>query len=85
MPYCIQFIFLSTKEKMMLPQWLSGKESACSVEEMWVWSPDQENLQRRKWQPTPLFLPEKSQEQRSVIGYSPWGSKELMQETQLNN
>ena len=24
---------------------------------------------------TPVFLPEKSQEQRSLAGYSPWGHK----------
>ena len=28
---------------------------------------------RRKWQPTPLFLPGKFQGQRSLEGYSPWG------------
>ena len=27
---------------------------------------------RRKWQPTPVFLPGKSQGQRSLVGYSPW-------------
>ena len=27
----------------------------------------------RKWQPTPVFLPGKSQGQRSLVGYSPWG------------
>ena len=32
---------------------------------------------RRKWQPTPVFLPEKSHGQRSLVGYSPWGHKEL--------
>ena len=31
---------------------------------------------RRKWGPTPVFLPEKSQGQRSLGGYSPWGRKE---------
>ena len=31
---------------------------------------------RRKWQPTPAFLPEKSHDQRSLIGYSPWDRKE---------
>ena len=31
----------------------------------------------RKWQPTPVFLPEKSLGQRSLLGYSPWGYKEL--------
>ena len=31
----------------------------------------------RKWEPTPVFLPEKSHGQRSLVGYSPWGCKEL--------
>ena len=31
---------------------------------------------RRKWQPTPVFLPEEFHGQRSLIGYSPWGHKE---------
>ena len=31
---------------------------------------------RRKWQPTPVFVLEKSLGQRSLAGYSPWGSKE---------
>ena len=30
---------------------------------------------RRKWQPTQVFLPGKSHEQRSLAGYSPWGCK----------
>ena len=30
---------------------------------------------RRKWQPTPVFLPGESQGQRSLVGYSPWGRK----------
>ena len=30
---------------------------------------------RRKWQPTPVFLPRESHEQRSLTGYSPWGHK----------
>ena len=32
---------------------------------------------RRKWQPTPVFLPGESHGQRSLVGYSPWGRKEL--------
>ena len=31
---------------------------------------------RRKWQPTPVFLPKKCQGQRSLEGYSPKGLKE---------
>ena len=32
--------------------------------------------QRRKWQPTLVFLPGESYGQRSLVGYSPWGRKE---------
>ena len=32
---------------------------------------------RRKWQPTPVFLPGASHGQRRLVGYSPWGLKEL--------
>ena len=31
---------------------------------------------RGKWQSTPVFLPEKSRGQRSLVGYSPWDHKE---------
>ena len=32
---------------------------------------------RKKWQPTPVFLPGESHGQRNLVGYSPWGRKEL--------
>ena len=32
---------------------------------------------RRKWQPTPVLLPGKSHGWRSLVGYRPWGHKEL--------
>ena len=32
---------------------------------------------KRKWQPPPVFLPGKSNGWRSLVGYSPWGCKEL--------
>ena len=33
---------------------------------------------KRSWQPIPVFLPgEESHGQRSLVGYSPWGCKEL--------
>ena len=31
---------------------------------------------RRKWQPTPVFLPGKSHGWRNLVGYTPWGHKE---------
>ena len=41
-------------------------------------------LWRRKWQPNPVFLPGKVQGQRSLVGYSPWGNKELDTTEQLH-
>ena len=32
---------------------------------------------RRKWQPTPVFLLEKSHGQRILAGWSPWGHKRV--------
>ena len=32
---------------------------------------------RRKWQPTPVFLPGEYHGHRSLVGYSPWDHKEL--------
>ena len=31
---------------------------------------------RRKWPPTPIFLPGKSHGQRTLAGYHPWGRKD---------
>ena len=53
------------------------------IQETQVWSLGQEILQRRKWQPTPVFLPGKSHGQGSLVGYSPWGHKKC--QTQVSN
>ena len=55
--------------------WLSSIEAICQFRRdgfnPWVgkipW--------RRKWQPTPIFLPGKSHGQRSLVGYSPGVAK----------
>ena len=39
-------------------------------------------FQRRKWQPTPVFLPRKFHAQRSMAGYSPHDHKS---QTRLSN
>ena len=39
---------------------------------------------RRKWLPTPVLLPEKFHGQKSLVGYSPWGCKELDTTEQLH-
>ena len=39
---------------------------------------------RRKWQPTPVFMSVKFHGLRSLVGYSPWGHKELDTTEQLH-
>ena len=62
------------------PRWFSGKEPACKCRrhkrrgfKPWVgkipW--------RRAWQSVPIFLPGETHGQRSLVGYSPRGHKEL--------
>ena len=62
-----------------LPWWLNGKESTCHRRlKRFGFCPWARKVPwRRKWQPTPVFLPGKSSVQRSLVGYSSWGCKEL--------
>ena len=39
---------------------------------------------RRNWQPTPVFLLGEFHEQRSLVGYSPWGHKSQTRLKQLS-
>ena len=57
--------------------WVSGKESTyqCRRHRFDPWI--RKIHWRRKWQATPIFLPGKSYGQKSLMGYSPQGCKEL--------
>ena len=61
----------------MLPYWLSGKEPACRCRRHGFDPCIGKIPWRRKWQPTPAFLPGESHGQRSLVGYSPWGRKRV--------
>ena len=70
------------------PRLPSGKESTCQAEDMqeaqvqslgWEDPPKK----KKKWQPTPVFLPGKSQGQRSLVGYSPWGHRRVDSVTKI--
>ena len=67
------------KEYQGLPVWHSSKESTCQCRRLrrhgfdsWVWKIPW----KRKWQPTPVFLPGKSHGWRSLVAYSPQDCKE---------
>ena len=71
------------RNSVTLPRWLNSKESTCLCRrrefDPWVGK----ILWRRKRQPTPVFLSGQSHGQRSLAGYSPWGSGELDTNEQL--
>ena len=65
----------SDMTKQLLFHSFSSKESACQFRsrqfDPWV----RKIPWRKKWQPTPVFLPGKFHGQRSLVSYSPWGRK----------
>ena len=74
-------VMLGGKEglsKLRLPGWCSGKEPTCQCRrrrrrrfDPWV----RKIPWRRKWQPTPVFLPGKSHGQRSLVDCIAWDCK----------
>ena len=62
-----------------LPRWLSGLKKKKSASQCWRCSFNswvRKIPWKRRWQTTPVFLPEEFHGQRSLVGYSPWGHKE---------
>ena len=55
-----------------------------AMQEAQVWSLGGEDTLKKDMQPTPVFLPGKSHEHRSLAGYSPWGPKESDMTSRLN-
>ena len=47
------------------------------MQETWVWSLGWDFPWKRKWLPTLVFLPGEFHDQKTLVGYSPWGHKEL--------
>ena len=73
---------------MAIPRWQSGKESTCQCRrhKRYGFNPRIGKIPwRRKWQPTPMFLPGKFHGQKSLAGYSPWGHEELDTTEQLSS
>ena len=69
---------LGTLEGPGIPRWLSGKEPACQCRsykrlrlDSWVWK----KPWRRKWQPTPVFLPGESLRTEEPGGLQSMGSQ----------
>ena len=56
---------------------ISGKEPACHSRRYGFNPWAGKILWRRAWQPTPVFLPGEPHGQKNLVGYHPWGLKEL--------
>ena len=52
-------------------RWVNISQASASMN-----SADLISNRRRQWQPTPVLLPGKSHEWRSLVGCSPWGREE---------
>ena len=71
------YIILCQPLASLMAQWVKNPPAMQETQERWVQSLGGKEAWRRKWQPTPVFLPGKSHGQRSLAGYSPGGFKEL--------
>ena len=71
------FFFFNSKHYRGLPSRLSGKEPTCPCRrpEFHPWI--RKIPWRRKWLPTPVFLPGEFHGQRSLVGYGPSGLKRV--------
>ena len=67
---------IGAQEEISFPGGSGDKESACKAGDLGS-IPGLERSPRRESKPTPVFLPKKSYGQRSLMGCSPWGCKEL--------
>ena len=70
---CISYLLLPNKG---LPWWLSSKESACNAGDAGLTPWVGKTTRRRKWQPTPVFLPGNPMDRRTGRATVPWGHKE---------
>ena len=57
-----------------VPQWLKKKKTPANVFDFWGWK---DTLEKEKATHSSIFAWIKSHGQRSLVGYTPWGCKEL--------
>ena len=74
----LKSIFISSSSKVLFPKQIpvSLKGLKSNIDFFSFTPLHCSYLWRRKWQPTPVFLPGESHGQKSLVGYSPWGHKE---------
>ena len=88
--FCYKFYYLnhfkmySSGASLVAQMVKKKKKKICLQCGRWGFSPWFGKISwRRKWLPTPIFLPKEFHRQRSLMGYSPWDLKELDTTEQL--
>ena len=86
--YCLWYkprdYYSSPSYHLGLLRWLSGKESTCNAGDTGLIPGSGRSPGGGNGNPTPVFLPGKFYGQRSLVGCSPWGCKELDTTERLN-
>ena len=62
----LKFIKCCSSFEHMKKGWIERIQQKRNLDDPWFY-------RRRQWQPTPVLLPGKSHERRSLVGCSPWG------------
>ena len=78
LPQAQAHLWVSGWESSIQALVLQKKEGAvCAMQQTWF-DPWVGNIPcRKEWSPSPVFLPGEFHRQRNLVGYSPWGCKEL--------
>ena len=80
--------YYQTSTVVLYVMWLLVAQTAKNLpvtQETWVQSLVGTIPWRRKWQPTPIFLPGKFHVQTTLVSYSPWGCEESHTTEQLKH
>ena len=72
----LRHLFVGDHSQPDFPGSLEGKASACNAGDLGSIPGSGRSPSRRKWQPSPVFLPGESHGWRSLVSYSLWGHKE---------
>ena len=76
--YTVLYLMWITKRASLVAQQVKDLLAIQETQETWVQPLGQEDLLRRAWQPTLVFLPEQSHGQRSLASYTPWSHRDRL-------
>ena len=76
--YTLLYLMWITKRASLVAQHVKDLPAVQETQETWVQPLGQEDLLRRAWQPTLVFLPGESHGQKSMASYTPWHHRDRL-------